>query len=254
MIDIHCHILPGIDDGAKNIEDSLNMARAAVKQGIHTIIATPHHQNSKYLNPKEDILLKVSELNEAIQEENISITILPGQETRIYGEILEDYNNNEILPLNHSNYLFIELPSGHVPRYTQQLLYDIQLQGLIPIIVHPERNQEIIERPEILFQFVEKGALTQVTAASISGAFGKKIKEFSFQLIDASLTHFLASDAHNISNRNFKVVEAFDLVEKRYGVDTVDMFLENAEYLVSGKSVFKDIPTKVKRKKILGIF
>lgn len=180
MIDIHCHILPGIDDGAKNIEDSLNMARAAVKQGIHTIIATPHHQNSKYLNPKEDILLKVSELNEAIQEENISITILPGQETRIYGEILEDYNNNEILPLNHSNYLFIELPSGHVPRYTQQLLYDIQLQGLIPIIVHPERNQEIIERPEILFQFVEKGALTQVTAASISGAFGKKLKNFHF--------------------------------------------------------------------------
>ncbi|PLR76035.1 tyrosine protein phosphatase [Bacillus sp. V3-13] len=255
MIDIHCHILPGIDDGARTMDESVAMAKLASREGIRTIIATPHHQNGKYNNTKEDILIKVAELNQALKDAFVPVQILPGQETRIYGEILEDYQKEEILTLNNGNqYLFIEFPSAHVPRYTERLLYDIQMKGLVPIIVHPERNQEIIERPELLYQLVKKGALTQITAASVAGHFGKNIKKFSLQLIDANLTHFVSSDAHNVSTRSFKMEEALDLIEKRYGVDMIYYFIENAELLVEGQAVYKEVPERIKKKKFLGIF
>lgn len=255
MIDIHCHILPGIDDGAQSVGESIAMAKLAVQEGITSIIATPHHNNGSYKNTKQEILKKVDELNKVLQKESISLKILPGQEPRIYGELLEDYKQDEILSLNASGqYLFIELPSGQVPRYTEQLLFEIQMNGLTPIIVHPERNSEIIQNPDILYQLVKKGALTQITASSVAGYFGNSIKKFSYQLIEANLTHFIASDAHNVSNRSFKMIESLDAIEKKYGVDFIYLFTENAELLVHGKAVYKEIPQKVRKRKILGLF
>ncbi|MBM6619104.1 tyrosine-protein phosphatase [Bacillus suaedaesalsae] len=254
MIDIHCHILPGIDDGPKDLKDSLLMAKEAVAEGITSIIATPHF-NQKYENSKEMILAKVKQLNEVLEQENIPLTILPGQEPRIYGELLDDYEIGRILTLNKTGkYLFIELPSGHVPRYTEQLLYDIQMKEMTPIIVHPERNQEIIENPDVLYKLVEKGALTQITASSLSGDLGKKIKKFSIQLIESSLTHFIASDAHNVSSRNFRLASAYHEMEKQFGMQAVFTFSENAELLVEGKSVYRAAPERVRKSKFLGIF
>ncbi|MBT2694457.1 CpsB/CapC family capsule biosynthesis tyrosine phosphatase [Bacillus sp. ISL-55] len=254
MIDIHCHILPGIDDGAQSMEDTIKMARAAVDEGIHTIIATPHHKNSKYDNPKELIIPKVEEVNQALTSEGIDLKILPGQEVRLYGEVIEGIENNEILSLNHTQYVFVEFPSNHVPRYAETLLFDLQLKEITPIIVHPERNQEIIERPEVLYNLVKKGALTQVTASSVSGHFGKKIRNFSFQLIEANLTHFIASDAHNVGSRGFKMAETMDIIQSKYGIDLVYFFQENAELLVQGNHVYQDTPEPIKKKKFLGIF
>jgi protein-tyrosine phosphatase len=254
MIDLHCHILPNVDDGPKDLADSVEMAKQAVQQGIKTIIATPHHRNEKYENHGQTIFGQVEEFNRVLKSENLDLTVLPGQETRIFGEMVEGLESGEILPLNQGKYVFVELPSGHVPRYTGQLLFDIQLKGFIPVIVHPERNQEIIENPEVLYQLVKKGAVTQVTASSVSGHFGKTIKKFSLQLIEANLTHFVASDAHNTSSRGFKMVEAYDVIEKNFGVEAVYMFRENAELVVQGKSVYREVPERVKRKRILGLF
>jgi protein-tyrosine phosphatase len=255
MIDIHSHILPGIDDGAKTIEDSIDMAEKAVSEGIHTIIATPHHMNGKYDNTKSDILPLVSELNERFKQENINLEVLPGQECRIYGEILEDYQKGEILTLNQdSTYLFIEFPSSSVPRYAERLLYDIQVEGLTPVIVHPERNAELIERQDKLYKLVKNGAATQVTASSLVGYFGKNIQKFSQQIIEANLAHFIASDAHNINNRTFKMEEAMNYIEKKYGIDTVYYYTENAEMVIENKTIYKEIPEEIKKKKFLGIF
>lgn len=254
VIDIHCHILSGIDDGAQHIDNSIDMAKQAVKEGIHTIIATPHHKNGRYDNPKQEILSKVGELNKRLQEESIHLTILPGQEPAINGELLDDYQKDEILSLNNTQYQFIELPSSHVPRYTIQMLFDLQLKGLTPVIVHPERNQEIQERPELLYKMIEKGALAQLTAGAVCGNFGKRVKNLSFELIEANLVHFIASDAHNIYKRSFNMVQAYDVVESKYGVDLVYLFQENAELLVEGQNVYKEVPQHVKKKKFLGIF
>src|SRR5699024_3118528 len=109
---IHSHILPGIDDGAQTEADSLAMARAAVEDGIHTIIATPHHKNGAFENIKENIITYTTILNELFESEGIPLTLLPGQETRINGDMIEDIQKDELLTLNHTKYLFVEFPSA----------------------------------------------------------------------------------------------------------------------------------------------
>lgn len=255
IIDIHCHILPGIDDGAADFTESLEMAKAAAKEGIKKIIATPHHRNGSYDNYKDEIIHRTKELNEYLQSEQVKVEILPGQETRIYGEMVEDYEKGEILTLAEvSTYVFVELPSGHVPRYTEQLLFDLQMQGVTPVIVHPERNAELIQHPDKLYQFVKNGAATQVTAASIVGNFGKKIQKFTEDLIRANLTHFIASDAHNTTTRAFKMEEALEAINAKFGSDILFMLMDNAELIVDGKDIFREIPERIRKKRIFGLF
>jgi len=254
MIDIHSHILPGIDDGAKTEADSLAMARAAVEEGIHTIIATPHHKNGIFDNVRENILTHTEILNALFKQEGIPLTLLAGQETRINGDMIQDLENGELLSINDSIYLFVELPDDSVPRYTKQMLFDIQVAGYVPVIVHPERNSELLEHPNKLYEFVRTGALTQITAGSVLGKFGKNIQKFTHQLIASNLTHFIASDVHNTTTRKFWMRDAFQEIRDMYGLDTYYMFVENSQLLVDGMNVNRSEPSMVKKKKFLGLF
>ncbi len=255
MIDIHSHILPGVDDGAKTIEDSIAMARQAYDQGITKIVASPHHKNGTFENDRQSILENVKQLNDHLKNEGIEMEILPGQENRIYGELIEDLSEGQLLTVNETKtYMLIEFPSSHLPRYANKLLFDLQVQGIIPIIVHPERNREIMENPERLYNLIKEGALSQLTGTSVAGKMGKKIQKFSFDLLKHNLTHFVASDAHNITTRPFDLREAYETVEQEFGVSMRYWLQENAEDMIQGKMIAKEIPEKVKKKKILGIF
>lgn len=254
LIDIHTHILPGVDDGAPSEADSLEMARLAIEEGIHTIVATPHHKNGRYDNDRESILAYTKILNDLFQSEGIPLTLLPGQETRINGDMVMDLERQKILPINDSNYVFVEFPSRHIPKYTEQLLYEIQLAGYVPVIVHPERNEAILKEPNRLYDFVRKGSLAQITAGSIVGKFGHDIRNLSHQLLDAHLIHFIASDAHNTTSRSFWMREAHEEVKKTYGMDLLYFFLENSQRLVDGMTVHKYEPMRVKRKRFFGLF
>src|SRR5699024_10476928 len=133
----------------------------------------------------------------------------------------EAYEKGQILSLNDAHdSILVELPFNHVPRYTGRLLYDMQMEGLTPIIVHPERNREILQSPDVLYQLVQDGALTQITAGSVTGHFGKQIKKFTYELIEHNLTHFVASDAHNTRYRTFRMDAALRAIEQEYGVGT----------------------------------
>lgn len=254
MIDIHCHILPGIDDGAGTLAESMAMARAAAGQGIRQIIATPHHLNGTYHNPGGDILGIVEYLNGKLQTEDIPVKVVPGQETRINGDIVDGLQSGDILPLNvTSGYVFIELPTNDVPRYTSQLMFDMQIAGYKPIIVHPERNRAIRENPDKLYRLVKNGVLTQVTAASIVGKVGGKIQKFTNQLMEANLTHFIASDAHHVEKRGFYMREAFDIINREFGDAKVYELMENSEALLIGEPIYMDAPERVRRKKIFGL-
>lgn len=251
MIDLHCHILPGIDDGASDISKSLEMAQAAQEEGITAIVATPHHKNGKYNNEKESIELGVADLNKQIQQMGLNVTIYAGQEVRLYGELLEDYENERLVTVNHSTHMLVEFPSSSIPAFAEQLLFDMQLKGITPIIVHPERNTAISEDPDKLYKLIKNGALSQVTAASVNGQFGKKVKALSMQLIEANLTHFIASDAHNTSSRGFGLAQAYNAIDSDYSA----YFQENAEAVFSGGYIEKEPPHHVTRKKkFLGLF
>ncbi|OCA85948.1 tyrosine protein phosphatase [Bacillus sp. FJAT-27225] len=253
MIDIHSHILPGLDDGAKTEEDAIAMANAAVENGIKTMIATPHHKNGRYENTPETIKLHVSIFNKLLKDLQIPLTLLPGQEIRLNGDIVKELKNKELLTLNHSKYLFVEFPTGHVPQYSEQILFELLIAGYVPIIVHPERNGELIRNPLRLYEFVKQGALAQITAGSVKGTFGRNIQKFSHQLIRANLTHFIATDAHNTTSRSFLLKEALDEVKWVFGTDYYTMFLENSELLVANKDVHVFEPI-MPRKKLLGLF
>jgi len=254
MIDIHSHILPGVDDGASSEEESLAMARQAVDQGIHTMIATPHHLTNRYDNEGHSILMHTEILNELFESNNIPLTLLPGQETRINGEFIEKLRDEEILPLNQTDFVFVELPYDHLPLYTDSLIYDIQMYGAKPIIVHPERNKELAAEPNKLYELVRKGALTQVTAQSLLGGFGKSIAQFTREIINHHLTHFIATDAHNTTSRPVNLKDAYDVVQREFGVETYYMLLENAEFLTKNEIVHRREPVRIKRRRFFGLF
>ncbi|GEN51423.1 tyrosine-protein phosphatase [Alkalibacterium pelagium] len=238
MIDLHCHILPGVDDGAQTFEDSIQMAKLAVEEGITHILATPHHQKRSWINAKADVIMKVSELQSKLDARNIDLTIFPGQEVSLYGELIKDIDKDEILFTDESQtYVMIEFPTVSIPTYAERLFYELQLNGKTPVIVHPERNHQILEHPNRLKDFIDKGALAQLTAASYTGGFGKKTQKVSRQLIEANLVHFISSDAHNTGNRAFHMNEAYDLLTKEYGRSMSNAFHQTTKDLINGDPV-----------------
>ncbi|MFO1442621.1 tyrosine protein phosphatase [Bacillus sp. Bva_UNVM-123] len=254
MVDLHCHIIPCIDDGPGNLNDCLIMANRAVSAGITHIFATPHHLNGQYENSKWIILKYVDELNEYFKDEGIPITVLPGQEIRIHREFFHSLKTDELLTLaNAGKYILIELPFLDIPSYTHEIIYELLLKGITPIIAHPERNRKFIEDSRLLVELVQEGALTQLTAGSIIGRFGKKVRTFAETMIEHNLAHFIASDAHNVTTRGFFLNEAYDKITKSYGVSQMFYFRENAQLLLNGQSIQREEPIPI-RKKIFRLF
>jgi len=239
MFDIHTHILCGIDDGASDVEQMLLMANDAVNQQITGVIATPHHADGLHWNPGERIRRLTDEANAELRASNIPLTIHPGQEVRIYNRLIEDLEEKIVLTLNDSRYLLLELPHSHIPRETADTIYELRLMGIVPIIAHPERNLEIARDARRLLELVQAGALAQVTSHSVTGHSGKKLKQIAIDLCKHRLIHFMASDAHNRSLRNFNLDAAFDAIIDTLGYDFYEYFRSNAY------SVMNDQPIEV---------
>ncbi len=255
MIDLHCHILPDVDDGAKSWDESLAMARLAVSEGITHILATPHHRNRNWINPRPLVLDLVKELQSRLDEEEIPLTIFPGQEVRLHGDIMDSIANNDICFVDELNqYVLIEFPTPEVPHYTERLFYELQTAGITPIIVHPERNHAILKEPNLLYDFASRGVLSQVTAASYTGKFGKEIEKMSQQLIEHNFAHFIASDAHNTTNRLFHMKEAMAKLEKEFGAEKVQQFDQMTRDLINGDAIFTPEAVPIKEKRFFGLF
>ena len=250
MIDLHCHILHGIDDGPKTMDESLDMARLAVSEGITHILATPHYKNGLWDNEKTDIVRLVSQLQEKLNTENIPLTIFPGQEVRINGELISQIEQNNIQFIDEQEqYVLIEFPTMSIPHYSERLFYELSNKGITPVIVHPERNRAIFKNPQLLKQFIQKGALSQLTAGSYVGGFGKDIQKFSTQLIEANLVHFLASDAHNTTQRPFLLNQAVEKLTKEFGQAKTTEFDQVTRDLLNGDVIVTPDPLSVKKKK-----
>ncbi|MBO0424143.1 tyrosine protein phosphatase [Enterococcus plantarum] len=249
MIDLHCHILPGIDDGAKTTEDAMDMARMAVKQGITHILCTPHHNNGKYDNPAAQVITHVANLQRELDLRDIPLTLFEGQEVRIGGDLLDQIKANEILFTDLANrYILIEFPTNDIPAYAEHLFFELLKAGHTPVIVHPERNSKFIQDPNRLLPFLEMGVLTQLTAPSYVGVFGKKIERTAKQMVAHNLVYMMASDAHNIKKRGFFMQKAYEAIAKDVGVEHVAAMQQMARDILNGDSVqrpeFREINSK----------
>lgn len=250
LIDLHSHILPGVDDGAQTIDDSIAMAEKAISQGITHILCTPHHNNGKYTNPANQVIEQVAQLQHELDLRNLQLILLEGQEVRITGTLLEDIAKGEILFTDlDDTYILIEFPTGEVPAYAEQLFFNLMSQGHTPVIVHPERNAVFRKDPNLLIPFLEMGVLTQLTAPSIVGVFGKDIQKTAKQMLKHKMLYMVASDAHNLRNRTFYMKEACEMIRKEYGQSKVNEMLQMAKDLVNGDTVNRPNFERIKEKK-----
>lgn len=237
MIDIHNHILPGIDDGCRSLEESLELARLAVKEDIHHIIATPHHANGRYQNEAEKVHQAAAQLNAALSEEGIDLQIHCGQEIRVYKELLDDLNAGKLLTLAGSRYMLLEFSSSRVPEGIEDLLHELSLAGITAIIAHPERNMELAGNLSRLADLIDRGALAQMTTHSLNGLFGRKIQSISMDMCRSNLIHFLSSDAHHPKERPFFLQAAATYIMKKLGEETYYYYKDNAHRVLYNQDI-----------------
>jgi protein-tyrosine phosphatase len=201
MIDIHCHLLPGLDDGPGDLEESLAMARMALADGIRAVVATPHAFNGVYFNSRETILERVSVLTRALTEHHIPLILLAGADIYFEEGLIHKLETQEVLPINQGKYFLLELPSQSVPFKANEIFFEIRVKGYFPIITHLERNHFIQKHPEMVGEWVKHGALIQITAASLTGGFGSKAYECSCRLLEQGWVDVIATDAHSVNRR-----------------------------------------------------
>ncbi|MBL3398947.1 capsular biosynthesis protein [Staphylococcus pasteuri] len=244
MIDIHNHILVNMDDGPQSKEAMIQLLKQAKQEGITCIIATPHHLHPKYQNSFQQTSLKLAELKQLTEIKSLGIEFYPGQEIRITDEIIQGIEEGSIQGLNRSRYLLIEFPFGEVPHFTKRLFFELQTRGYIPIIAHPERNKMIAKNPCILYELICNGALSQLTADSLLGQFGKNIQRLSIRLIDCHLAHFIASDAHSIEQRPFALNGLFNERKLSSYRNEIEEMIQNAKAIVNNEVIYSDRPCK----------
>lgn len=234
MIDTHCHILPLCDDGAESWKQSLAMARAAVTQGITAVIATPHHLKSNYRNEPAKIRDLTDKLNRELSEANVPLRIYPGQEYHLDAAHAEDVDLGQLQTLADSPYALIELPSGVTPRKLKSIIANLHGKGIIPVIAHPERHRPFMQEPEMLRDWISRGALFQMTALSLNGNYGPDVQRAAVRMARDGAIHLMATDAHEEgAKRGFGLKEAYGKLAEEIGEARAETIRRNAEQVVT---------------------
>lgn len=214
MVDLHCHILSGLDDGAKTLEDSLAMADDAIADGITHVVATPH-ASSDYQFDYAQVRAACDELNARLAG---GLTLATGCDFHLNHEnLLAVRKDPRPFCLNQHDYLLVEFNEFSIPPSMDQTLHELQLWGLRPVITHPERNGILRTHPERLERWIRHGSFVQVTAGSLSGVFGPGPQEDAWSWLRRGFVHFISSDAHNTGRRPLKLKFAYDAVATQMG-------------------------------------
>lgn len=251
MIDIHCHILPGIDDGPLTLNESIEMCRMASTDGIKTIVATPHFNPGAYENSSDKIFRLIEDLETELKNEKIEIKILPGADIAITPELPDYFKKEEYLTINRTGrYFLAEFPPASVPPKWDAFLLSLLSSGIVPIITHPERNPWFIEHPDALYSVVSKGVMVQITAMSITGGFGEDIQRYSIFLLQNNLAHVIATDAHSAAYRPPVLSDAVKFAADVIGEERAKALVTTVPAaIIEGKPASFPEPIQPRRKK-----
>lgn len=240
MIDIHCHPLPETDDGAKSFEIAVAMCQMAAKDGTTHLVATPHC-NYRYRFDAQANSVKLKELQAAVGD---SPKLLLGCDFHLsYDNLRKLAGNGSDFSINSTQYLLVEFADHFIPEQMDNVFYEIEMAGLIPIITHPERNPVIQRKPELLYRWALRGCLIQITAMSYTGGFGPKAQALAEQWVERNMVHFFASDGHNLTSRPPVLSSCYNKVVSARGKDVADLLLEaNPSAVVNGGSLPAPLP------------
>ncbi len=223
MVDLHHHLLFGLDDGSPDLATSVAMARLAADDGITHVVCTPHASGSFAYDPQR-VATTATALREELAREAIPLTLGIGCDFHLsYDNIQEALAAPKKFAINGGNYLLVELPDFGLPQTLSDTFYQLQLAGLTPILTHPERNPTLQNDPRRLVDWVRNGLLVQVTAGSVTGRMGKTAERMAHRLLADRWVHFLATDAHNLTSRAPHLAEARDVVAAKYSVAYADL-------------------------------
>ncbi|HUC53486.1 MAG TPA: CpsB/CapC family capsule biosynthesis tyrosine phosphatase [Candidatus Cybelea sp.] len=235
MVDLHCHILPGLDDGAANMEESMAMAESAIADGITHVVATPHSSNKYFFD-----FAQVRELRDELQAQlGDRLTIATGCDFHLNPENLEALRQEaRRFCINQRDFLLLEFNEFSIPPSMDQTLHAIQLAGVQPVITHPERNRILRARPERLKKWVRLGCFAQVTGGALTGGFGAGAQQDALRWIGEGLIHFVASDAHNTRTRLLRLEPAYNVVEHQFGQEKARaLFQDNPLAALEGRQL-----------------
>ena len=235
MVDLHCHILPGLDDGPDRIEESLEMAETAISDGITHVVATPHSCDSYWFD-----FLTVRRLRDELQSRiGNRLTIATGCDFHLNPENLASLRKEpRQYCINQRDYLLVEFNEVSIPPAMDKILHDMQLSGLRPIVTHPERNRILRCDPERLREWVKRGCFVQVTAGALTGGFGTTAEEVALEWIAEGMVHFVSSDAHNNRIRPLRLRPAYAEVAERFGREKARaLFQENPQAAFEGREL-----------------
>ena len=236
MIDIHCHILPGIDDGAKDIDEALALINLAVNDGVTRMVVTPHLHIGRFNNYLPDIESSFLVLQQAVVKNNIQIELAYAAEVRLDSEILSLLSQQQ-LPLygryNNQQFMLLEFPHSHIPAGSDILVKHLLKKNIIPVIAHPERNRDLLASPDKIEMFSRLGCWFQVTASSITGGFGEECKLLALSYIKQGYINVIASDAHNLKRRPPLLSEARGIVANLFGENTAQQLFYDNPYNIT---------------------
>ncbi len=222
MIDLHCHLLPGIDDGAKHLAMSLDMARMASADGITTVVCTPHILPTVYENAGPEIKGAVTLLQQALSTAGIPLRLLSGADVHMVPDLVSGLKQGRILTLAGSRYLLLEPPHHVMPPQFADCVFRLQSAGYVAVLTHPERLSWIEPQYALIRGMVSKGLWIQLTAGSLTGRFGQDPRYWAERMLDEGLCHVMATDAHNTSTRPPHLARAKAMVEQRLGALEAD--------------------------------
>lgn len=217
MIDLHCHILPGIDDGAPDMETALAMARVAVADGITVTACTPHMMPGYYENTSEGVRRAVVALQAALDDAGIALRLTTGADVHLIPGLVGGLKDGSKLTLADSRYFLFEPPHNTAPPRMADAVFDCMAAGFHPLITHPERLRWVEEHYDLMLSLAQGGAWMQITAGSVTGRFGKRTQYWAERMLDDGIVHILATDAHNLRSRSPVLSEAVEAVATRLG-------------------------------------
>lgn len=245
MIDLHSHILPGLDDGASTWEDALQMARMAVADGIRTMVASPHLYKNRTpdqgkINLKAEVLARINEFKEKLADEGIDLEILPGCDFPLSYESLQLLEDDQVFTINDGKrYLLLEFPDASLPPASEDICFRLQSQGITPIITHSERHFIFHEMPRKLQRLLDLGCLAQVTASSLTGGFGRSVARVAREMMRQGYFKILATDAHNTGRRPPLLRQALEKASSIVGKEqALAMVTSTPEKIIRGEPCF----------------
>lgn len=224
MVEIHYHLLFGLDDGPETIEASLALAEASIAEGVTHIVCTPHASDHYSFRPASN-RARLAALKERLGDR---ITLGLGCDFHLSYDNIEDLKKDPTkYTINGKQYLLVEFPNSEIPASISGVLFQMIASGIVPILTHPERNPTLVEDPSRLIEWLLGGCLVQLTAGSLCGRFGRRAESMSHMLLERNWVHFIASDAHSVENRPPMMASAHEILVKRYGQPTADRLCLN---------------------------